>query len=123
MVATPSISIGMISCGFILCLSLSNVTQADEYRKYDPCAKIPGRQPNPVKCDEHPQKGIHTITGEVLHINGANLLVKQSNGEEVISRIDLSTKIGRHITTGSHIEAKVNEVEGERHALSIRSVR
>ncbi|HEY6262926.1 MAG TPA: hypothetical protein VIW47_15125 [Nitrospiraceae bacterium] len=72
-----------------------------------------------MKCDAEPQQGIRTITGEILHINGGNLLVKQSDGEEVILRIDLSTQTGIHLAPGIRIDAKVNKVEGETHALSI----
>lgn len=123
MISTLPKSVSMVSCGFMLCLGLSNVTRADEYRNYDPCAEIPGNQPNPLKCGKKVQQGIHTITGEVLHINGANLLVKQSNGMEVVFHIDLSTQMSGHIGPGSRIEAKVNETEGEKHVLSIKPVR
>jgi hypothetical protein len=95
------------------------MAQADEYRNFDPCAQIPGRQPNLVKCGKKTQQGIHTITGEILHMNGANLLVKKTDGDEVLLRIDLSTQLGGQISLGHRIEAKVNELEGEKHVLSI----
>ncbi len=110
---------GVMSCSVVLCLSLSNVTESDVYRKLDPCAQIPGRQPNPVKCGEKPQQGIHTITGEILHMNGANLLLKKTDGEEVLLHIDLSTQMSGQIRPGNRIEASVNEVEGEKHVLSL----
>jgi hypothetical protein len=113
---------GLSSCSFLLFLSLSNDTQADEYRNFDPCAEIPGSQLNPVKCGTKTQQGIHTITGEILHLNGANLLVKKTDGEEVLLRIDLSTQGGRQMSPGNRIEAKVNEVEGEKHVLSINKL-
>lgn len=115
--------IGVVSCTVVLCLSLSHITQADEYKKFDPCAQIPGRQPNPVKCGEKPQQGIHTIKGEILHMNGANLLLKKTNGEEVLLRIDLSTQMSGQISQGNHIEASVNEVEGEKYVLSLNKTR
>ena len=120
MVSVSLKSLGIISSGFMLCLSLSDGTQADEYRKYDPCAEIPGKQPNPAKCGTKSEKGLHIVTGEVLHMTSTTLLVKQSNGEEVVFRIDLSTEIKGHIVPGSHIEANVNEIEGQTRALSIR---
>lgn len=123
MVSTFPKSVGMVSCGFVLCVGLTSVTRADEYRNYDPCAEIPGSQPDPVKCGKKVEKGVHTITGEVLHMKGANILVKQSNGMEVVFHIDLSTQMGGHIGPGSRIEAKVNEIEGEKHVLSINPVR
>ena len=118
MVSIPKIN-GVVSCGVVLCLSLSNITQADEYKNFDPCAQIPGRQPNPVKCSEKPDQGIHTITGEILHMKGANLLVKKTDGEEVLLRIDLSTHMSGQISPGNRIEASVNEVEGEKYVLSL----
>ena len=71
-------------------------------------------------CDREARQGIHIINGEVLHINGANLLVKQSDGEEVIFHIDLSTQTSERVRPGDRIEANVNLVEGEKHVLSIR---
>ena len=118
MVSIPKI-IGVVSCGVGLCFSLATITQADEYRSFDPCAQIPGRQPNPIKCSEKTQQGIHTITGEILHMKGANLLVKKTDGEEVLLRIDLSTHMSGQIGPGNRIEASVNEVEGETHVLSL----
>jgi len=124
MVTAALKNIGMASCSFILCLSLSSVTQADEYKKFDPCAEISGSQSKPEKCGEQaPHRGIHTITGEILHINGANLLVKQLDGKEVILHIDLSTQVGVHVAPGSRIEAQVNEVEREKYVISISQAR
>ena len=91
--------IGVVSCGVVLCLSLSNITQARHRTEPAPCAERKG--------------------GQVLHIKGARILVKQSDGEEVICHIDLSTQMSGHIGPGSRIEAKVNEIEGEKYALSI----
>ena len=56
---------------------------------------------------------------EVLPINGARLLVKQTDGQEVIYQIDLSTFISGDIRPGNRIKANVNEVEGEKYVLSI----
>lgn len=120
MVTLVNKCIATVAYGFLLGLSLSTDTQADEYRVYDPCAQIPGRQLNPEKCREKPEQGIHTITGEILHMNGANLLVKKTDGEEVLLRTDLNTQVGGQISPGDRIEAKVNAVEGETHVLSIR---
>ena len=116
-------SIGTVASGVVLCLSLSHGTQAEEYKNFDPCAQIPGRPLNPVKCREKTQQGIHTITGEILHMNGANLLVKKTNGEEVLLRIDLNTQLDGQISTGNRIEANVNAVEGETYVLSLNKTR
>jgi hypothetical protein len=122
MVSIPKIT-RVIFYHLVLCLSLSNVTQADEYRKFDLCAEIPGRHPDPVKCGEKTQQGLHTLTGEILHINGANLLLKKTNGEEVLLHIDLSTQMNGRISPGTRIEASVNDVEGEKHVLSLNKTK
>ena len=111
------------SCGFILSLGLSDTTQAAEGAKPDPCAERTGGQSNPVKCDKEAHQGIRTIKGEVLHINGANLLVKQSDGKEVIFHIDLSTQMIGPLTPGDRIEAEINEVDDEKHVVSIRQIK
>jgi len=120
MVFIPKI-IGVILGGFVLCLSLSDVSQARHKLGSDPC--VDGKNPGIEQCGAERRQGVRTITGEVLHINGARLLVKQSDGEEVIYHIDLSTQIGGNIRPGSRIEANVNEVAGEKHALSIHPAR
>jgi hypothetical protein len=114
-------TVGVMSGGFVLCLSLTDVSQARQNRGTDPC--LDRKASGIEKCGAPMQQGIRTITGEVLHSNGARLLVKQTDGEEVIYQIDLSTQIGGRIRPGSRIEAKVNEVEGERHAISLDLVR
>ena len=63
------------------------------------------------------RQGIRTKKGEVLPINGARLLVKQTDGKEMIYQIELSTQISGDIRPGNRIEAKVNAVVGEQHAL------
>ncbi len=55
--------IGVMSCGFVLCLSLSNVTQGATM-EVDPCANRKGSEPNLLKCNEEVQRGIHTIKGD-----------------------------------------------------------
>jgi len=110
-------------CRVVSSRAVPESAQADEYKKFDLCAEIPGRQPDPVKCGEKPQQGLHTITGEILHMNGANLLLKKTNGEEVLLHIDLSTQMNGQISPGNRIEASVNEVEGEKHVLSLNKTK
>ena len=62
--------------------------------------------------------GLHTIKGEVLRVEPSSYFVKQYDGDEVRVHIDDSTQMTGRIGQGAHIEAKVN---GENHALSIRS--
>jgi predicted thioesterase len=68
--------------------------------------------------------GVSTPSEVKFYISRAReLLVKQTDGEEAIFHIDLSTQMSGHIGPGSRIEAKVNEVDGEKYALSISLAR
>ncbi|TMQ28817.1 MAG: hypothetical protein E6K65_11660 [Nitrospirae bacterium] len=62
--------------------------------------------------------GFHTIKGEVLGVEPSSYFVKQYDGDQVRVHIDDTTQMSGRIGQGTHIEAKVN---GENHALSIRS--
>ncbi len=62
--------------------------------------------------------GIHTIKGEVLHVEPSSYFVNQYDGSQVRLHIDDTTQMTGRIGPGEHIEAKVNN---EHHALSIRS--
>ena len=102
MVSIPRI-IGVMSCSLMLCLSLSNITQAaDKHRET--------------------QVGVHTIKGEVMRVDGNSYLIKQSNGKEVTYRVDSGTEMSEPIGRGDRIEAKVHEVNEEQRVLSIRQV-
>jgi hypothetical protein len=102
MVSIPRI-IGVMSCSLMLCLSLSNVTQAgDKHRET--------------------QEGIHTIKGEVLRVDGADYLVRVYGGKEVRLRVDSATEMSEPIGRGARIEAKVHEVNEEQSVLSLRQV-
>jgi hypothetical protein len=121
MVSIPKI-IGVMSCSVVLCLSLSNVTQAADKMETDPCADRKGGEPNLVKCDEEKQQGIHTIKGEVLRVDGENYLIQRYDGKEVSLRVDSATQKSGTIGRGDRIEAKVREVNDERRVLSLRQV-
>jgi ribosomal protein S1 len=102
MVSIPRI-IGVMSCSLMLCLSLSNVTQAgDKHRET--------------------QEGIHTIKGEVLRVVGDDYLVRANGGKEVRLHVDSATEISEPIGRGDRIEAKVREVNDEKSVLSLRQV-
>jgi hypothetical protein len=114
--------LGVMSCGVVLCLSLSNATQATERMNPDPCAERYGRQPDPLECVKDTGKGIDTITGEVLRIEDNDLVVLRFNGKEVRLHLDANTQMPKMIGRGDRIEAKVNEVNNQRQALSIRQL-
>ena len=121
MVSIPKI-IGVMSCSFVLCLSLSNVTQAADKMEVDPCADRKGGEPNLVKCNEEARQGIHTIKGEVLRIEGNDFLIQRYDGKEVSLRVDSATETSGRIGRGDRIEAKVREVNDEKRVLSLRQV-
>jgi len=95
--------IGVMSCSFVLFLSLSNVTQAGE--KY-----------------QKAQQDIHTIKGEVLRVDGDDVLVRVYGGKEVSLRVDSATETDGGIGRGDQIEAKVREVNDKTTVLSLRQV-
>jgi translation initiation factor IF-1 len=116
-VSIPKI-IGIISCSAVLCLGLSNAAQAR--MSTGPCSDRIGGQPSLLKCDEGTLRGIETIKGEVLRVEGDNYVVERFNGKEVQLHIDQTTKMSGRIGRGDRIEAKMGEVDHQKHALSLR---
>jgi hypothetical protein len=94
MVSIPKV-VGVLSCGFLLCLGLSHATQtsaADEKKadqsemKADQTDRRQGGQEAGEKqmSDEMkggPSKGGKTITGEMLRVEGDNYFVKGQEGK------------------------------------------
>ena len=112
--------IGVMSCSFVLCLSLSNVTQAGMNR--DPCADRKGELPNLMKCEAETRQGIKTIKGDVLYIERDSLVVERFDGKKVYLHIDETTKMGSFIGRGDRIEANVREVNDQEYVLTIRLI-
>jgi len=95
--------VGALSCGFVLCLGLSNATHAGQ-------------------ADEGGASRLErakTITGELLRVEYGDYFVKGQDGKEVRLTIDKTTQMMGQIKKGDRIEAKVNQ---QNHALSIREV-
>ena len=117
MVSIPKV-IGLTSCGFLLCLGLSNAALATDDMK----AGQPERQGGQagLKGEQDKLKGGHMITGEVLRVEGENYFVKGQDGKEVRLHTDATTQKTGDIRQGDRIEADVND---QNHALSIRSAR
>ena len=115
MVSIPKV-IGLTSCGFLLCLGLSNAALATDDMK----AGQPERQGGQagLKGEQDKLKGGHMITGEVLRVEGENYFVKGQDGKEVRLHTDATTQKVGNIRQGDRIEADVND---QNHALSIRS--
>jgi len=127
MVSIPK-TIGVLSCGVLLCLGLSNAAQADnaassvDKLKADQSDRRQGGQEAGEKqmndMEGGQSKGGTSIKGEVLGVEGDNLLVKAKEGKEVRLQIDETTQKVRNIEPGERIEAKVND---QNHALWILS--
>lgn len=129
MVSIPKI-VGVLSCGFLLCLGLSNATQAgnaasaqDEMKADQPDHRLGGQGAgekqlkDPMKGAQ--SKGDKTIRGEMLRIEGDNYFVKGQDGKEVRLHTDKTTQILKPIQQGDQIEARVNN---QNHTLSIDSL-
>jgi hypothetical protein len=127
MVSIPK-TIGVVSCGFLLCLGLSNAAQADnaassaDKLKADQSDRRQGGQEAGEKqmndMEGGQSEGSKTIKGEVLTVEGDNLLVKAQDGKEVRLHIDHTTQMARNIEPGDRIEAAVTD---QNHALSVLS--
>jgi hypothetical protein len=123
--------VGVLSCGFLLCLGLSSAAQAEhtpgasDLMKTDAVTDQQGFQ-----SDDDKQKNVNdekgsnradgakTIKGELFRVEGGNYFVKVKNGKEVRLHTDKTTQMMGEIKKGDRIEAKVNK---QNHALSIRS--
>ena len=137
MVSIPKV-VGVMSCGFLLCLGLSHAAQADnaasaaDEKKADQSemkadqtdrrqgGQEAGEQQMSDEMNGGPSIGGKTITGEVLRVEGNNCFVKGQEGKEVRLHIDVTTLKAKNIEPGDRIEAKVND---QNHVLSIRSAR
>jgi hypothetical protein len=104
--------VGVVTCGFLLCLGLATTAQSDyaaaDEMKADQSDQMQGGQP----------KGGKVITGEVLRVEGNDCFVKGQDGKEVRLHIDLPTVMARNIEPGERIEAKVND---QNHVIAILS--
>lgn len=118
MVPIPKI-FGMITCGFLLSLSLSHVAVANERMKPDPCADRKTGIHEQFNCDKDAREGIETIKGEVLRVDGDNYVVQRFDGREVRLQTNATTRIVGPVGRGDRIEAKVAEMNGEKHVLSV----
>jgi uncharacterized membrane protein YcgQ (UPF0703/DUF1980 family) len=125
--------VGVLSCGLLLCLGLSNAAQAEhapapsDLMKTDSITDQQGFQ-----SDDDKQKNVNdakrsnradggkTIKGELSRVKDGNYFVKVKDGKEVGLHTDKTTQMMGEIKKGDRIEAKVNE---QNHALSIRSAR
>jgi Cu/Ag efflux protein CusF len=123
--------VGVLSCGFLLCLGLSNAAQAEhapapsDLMKTDAQSDRQGFQSDDDKqmndkMGSNRAEGAKTIKGELFRVEDGNYFVKVKDGKEVRLHTDKTTQMMGEIKKGDRIEAKMND---QNHALSIRSTK
>ncbi len=127
MVSIPKV-VGVLSCGFLLCLGLSRGAQADDAASAadKPTADQSDRRQSGQEAGERQMNDMQggqsnrgkTIKGEVVRVEGNNCFVKGQDGKEVRLHIDVTTLKAKNIEPGDRIEAKVND---QNHTLSVLS--
>jgi len=130
MVSIPKV-VGVLSCGFLLCLGLSSAAQAEHAPGASDLMKTNAvTDQQGFQSDDDKQKNVNdekgsnradgakTIKGELFRVEDGNYFVKVKNGKEVRLHTDKTTQMMGEIKKGDRIEAKVNK---KNHALSIRS--
>jgi len=127
MVSIPKV-VGVLSCGFLLFLGLSNAVQAEhtpsssDVMKTDHVDDRQGFQSDDdkqmnEKMQSSSAEGSKMIKGELFRIESGNYFVKVKDGKEVRLHTDKTTQMSGEVKKGDRIEAKVND---QNHALSIR---
>jgi hypothetical protein len=111
MVQIPK-AVGVLSCGFLLCLGLSLAAQAQDMK----AGQSEGKGEQTDQKEMTLQKRVHYIRGNVVRVEYGSYVVKQKDGTEVILTTDNKTQMMGQIKKGDRIEAKVND---QNHALSI----
>jgi len=118
--ATIPKAVGLMSCGVVLCLGLSNAAQAriaasvTDQMNAGQSDRGDNKMRDPMKGAL--SKGGWMIRGEVLRIQGHNLFVKGGNGKQVRLHTDKTTQMMEKIQLGDRIEAQVNN---QYHAMVI----
>jgi uncharacterized membrane protein YcgQ (UPF0703/DUF1980 family) len=129
MASIPKI-VGVLSCGFLLCLGLSSVAQAEHAPAPSDLMKTDSESDRQgYQSDDDKQKTVNdekgsdrakddkTIKGELFRVKDGNYFVKVKDGKKVHVHTDQTTEMIGEIKKGDQIEAKVNK---QNHALSIR---
>ena len=104
--------VGVMSCGFLLCLGLSNVASSSD----DLNTGQSDRKMFTVADKDRFEAG-KEVKGEVVRIEGAKYFVREANGNVVQMHVDTTTekRSEAKVKPGDHVIAKVN---AEGHAIS-----
>ena len=115
----------LLSCAFLLGLGFSNAAPAIENSlaadeiKAQKNAERKGSLPGVLKPDADTRRGVHTMKGEVLRLEGDQYVVKRSDGKQVSLHVDETTQVTKTFAPGEWIEAKVIQYNDGHYALSI----
>lgn len=110
----PSTFLGVVSCGFVLCVCLF-----DAHAAGDGTSSEGKSDPIVIQEDQFGLgPGDEVVKGEVVRVEGDNVFVREDNGKEVRIHIDHTTRSHKILLQGELIVATINE---QNHALSIRS--
>jgi hypothetical protein len=105
--------VGVMSCGFLLCLGLSTVaSSADKLNT--------GQSEGKIFTVEDKDRFVpgKEVRGEIVKIDGENYVVREASGSEVRMHVDSSTekiKAGLMPKVGEYVRAKV---DAKGHAVS-----
>ena len=115
MISIPKV-VGVLTCGFLLCLGLSNTAQSGPPASLaDPAVRKGGQAG--VRGEQGKLKGGHRIEVDVLRVEAEHYFVMGQDGREVRLHTDRSTKMTGNISQGARIVANVDD---QNHARSIR---
>jgi hypothetical protein len=106
--------VGLLACGVVLGLGLSNAASGADGMKTAPPERQGGQAG--VRGELDRLKGGNVIRGEILQVQGENYFVRGQNGKEVRLHVDETTEKTGTVASGDRIEAEVND---QNHALSI----
>lgn len=114
MVSIPKV-VGVLSCGFLLCLGLSNIaSSADKLNTGQSDKKMF------TVSDKDRFEAGKDVKGEVVRVEGEKYFVRESSGNVVQMHVDATTekRSSAMIKPGDHVIAKVN---AQGHAISFLS--
>jgi len=123
MVSPRRIIVGLVSCGFVLCLGWPNNAQAinnfaQELKELKSEQYADG-QAGLAEKEEEAAKGLQRIYGEVLQIKHDKYLVWKYDGNVVRVQSDINTQLNGSLTQGDRIVVKV---DNQGHAFLIHPI-
>ena len=105
--------VGLVSCGFALCLSVPNSAQAinNFARELNEVKseQRSDRQAALAEKEKEASQGLQTIYGEILQVKHEKYLVRKYNGDVVRLQIDHDTELSGRLAQGDRVVAQVDE--------------